>query len=296
MSKEVSSYRQIIKATSIFGGVQVFTIVVSIIRSKIIAILLGPIGIGINSLLNSTTGFISGLTSFGLETSAVKNVAAAYGTSDNGKIATVIIVLRRLVWITGLLGAVLTIILSPWLSQLTFGNKDYTLAFIWISVTLLLNQISKGQTVVLRGLRKINYMARSSLSGAILGLFVSVPIYYKWGIDGIVPAIIVTSVVNLVRTWYFANKVKLQKVSVSKKTTLTEGKEILMLGFMLSLTGLYTLAKDYGLPNWNKPASACLSSRIPFPEASRSDDRRSLPHPRRTSFRTPSHPFRGSTP
>lgn len=247
MSEQQSSYRQIMKATSIFGGVQVFQIIISVVRSKFIAVLLGPTGIGINSLLNSSTGLIAGLTNFGLGTSAVKNVAAAHGTDDIKRISTVVTVLRRLVWITGLLGAILTIVLSPWLSQLTFGNKDYTIAFIWISVTLLLNQISTGQGVILRGMRKINYMARSSLSGSLLGLFVSVPIYYKWGIDGIVPAIIISSIVNLLRTWYFARKVKLEKVSVSRETTLVEGKEMLVMGFMLSLSGLYVLAKDYGV-------------------------------------------------
>ena len=247
MSEQQSSYRQIMKATSIFGGVQIFTIIISIVRSKIIAVLLGPVGIGINSLLMSTTNLIAGLSNFGLGTSAVKYVAAEYGTGNSNRIATVVTVTRRLVWATGLLGTILIIILSPWLSQLTFGNKDYTLAFIWISITLLLNQISTGQGVILRGMRKINYLARASLSGAVLGLLVSAPIYYQWGIDGIVPAIIISSIVNLINTWYFASKVKTEKVSVSRETTLVEGKKILVMGFMLSLSGLYVLAKNYGI-------------------------------------------------
>jgi O-antigen/teichoic acid export membrane protein len=247
MTSQQSSYRQIFKATSLFGGVQVFNIIIAIIRSKFIAVLLGPEGIGINSLLNSTTGFIAGLTNFGLGTSAVKNVAAAHGTGDQQRVATVVTVLRKLVWFTGLLGAILTAILSPWLSQLTFGNKDYTLAFIWISGTLLLNQISTGQGVVLRGMRQLNYMARSSLSGAVIGLAISVPIYYQWGIDGIVPAIIVSSIANLMRTWYFARKVKIEKVEVNRETTINEGKDMLAMGFMLSISGLYVLAKNYGL-------------------------------------------------
>lgn len=247
MTEQQSSYRQIMKATSIFGGVKVFTIIILIVRSKIIAVLLGPTGIGINSLLNSTTGLIAGLTNFGLGTSAVKNVAAAHSTGDSERVATIVTVLRRLVWITGLLGALLTLMLSPWLSQLTFGNKDYTLAFVWISITLLLNQISIGQGVVLRGMREINYLARSSLSGSVIGLIVSVPIYYIWGIDGIVPAIIVTSIANLLRTWYFARKVNIENVTVSHKTTIIEGKDMLIMGFMLSLSGFYVLAKSYGI-------------------------------------------------
>ena len=43
--KEQSSYREIFKSTSLFGGVQVFNILIAVIRTKFIAVLLGPAGI-----------------------------------------------------------------------------------------------------------------------------------------------------------------------------------------------------------------------------------------------------------
>jgi hypothetical protein len=39
-----------------------------------------------------------------------------------------------------------TITFAPLLSKWTFGNKDYTWAFVWLSVTLLLQAISRGQS------------------------------------------------------------------------------------------------------------------------------------------------------
>ena len=54
MAEQQSSYRQIMKATSIFGGVQVFQIFFQVIRSKFIAVLIGPVGMGIVGLLTST--------------------------------------------------------------------------------------------------------------------------------------------------------------------------------------------------------------------------------------------------
>ncbi len=245
MSEQQSSYRQIMKATSIFGGVQVIQIIVQVIRSKIIAVLLGPAGIGINTLLISSIGLMQSLSNFGLQTSAIKNVAEANGTGDNVRVAVIVTVLRRWVWVTGLLGTLLTIVLSPWLSELTFGNQDYTLAFIWISVSLLFNQISAGQLVLLQGLRKINNLANANLSGAFLGLFVTLPLYYFLDIDGIVPAIIATSIVNVLRSWYFAAEVKIEKVEVTCQTTITEGKQMLVMGFMLSLSGLMTVGGAY---------------------------------------------------
>ncbi len=233
------------KATSVFGGVQVVQIIVQIIRSKAIAVLLGPAGMGINSLLNSTIGLVAGLTNFGLRTSAVKNIAEANSNKDTEQVAIIIKVLRRWVWITGLLGSIMTLILSPWLSQLTFGDRSYTLAFIWLSITLLFNQISTGQLVLLQGLRKIKYLANANLTGALFGLTFSLPLYYLWGIDGIVPAIIVTSIINMLRAWYFASKIKVEKVPISRNTTILKGKEMLTMGFMLSISGLITIGAAY---------------------------------------------------
>lgn len=247
LTQEQSSYRQIFKTTSIFGGVKVFEIIVKIINSKIIAYLLGTEGMGIQGLYTSTVGLISGLTNFGLGTSAVKNVSAASSSGDQATVAKVIIVLRRLVWITGILGALIMMFTSSLLSKLTFGNDEYTVGFVWLSTTLLLNQISTGQSVILRGLRKINYLAKSSLTGAVLGLAISTPFYYLYGIDGIVPAIILTSLATLFRTWFYSRKVKIEPLVVNYTETIREGKSMLTLGFMLSVSGLYVLAKNYGI-------------------------------------------------
>jgi O-antigen/teichoic acid export membrane protein len=134
MQEQRSSYRQIVKATSLFGGVQFFQILISVVRSKFVAILLGPSGMGIVGLLTSTTGLITGLTNFGLGTSAIKNISEATATNDNARISSVITVMRRLVWLTGLLGAIVTLVFSPWLSEFTFGNRDYTLCMHFVYV------------------------------------------------------------------------------------------------------------------------------------------------------------------
>lgn len=245
MGKESDSYNQILKATSIFGGVQAFQIIIRIVRAKFIAVLLGPTGMGIASLLGSTTQFIAAITNFGLGTSAVKEISAANATGELPEVSRKTAVVRRWVWITGLLGSIITLVLAPWLSELTFGNDKYTYAFAIISITLLLNQISVGQNVLLRGMRKIKFLAQASVLGSVLGLLTTLPLYYFLGIDGIVPGIIVTSLTTLSLSWYFSQKVKIKTVKVSFQTTVQEGKEMMKLGFMLSLSGMITLGVSY---------------------------------------------------
>lgn len=245
MNEQQSSYRQIMKATSIFGGVQVFNIVISIIRSKIIAVLLGPSGMGIAGLYNSTTGMIGSLSNMGLKTSAVKNVAAADSSGDPARVRTVVSVLKRLVWITGIFGTVITIVFSPWLSELAFGNRDYTIGFIWISVTLLLTQINAGQLVILQGMRKLKYLAKANLSGTASALVISIPVYYFFRLDGIVPAIIITSATTLFFSWLYSLKVGIRKTAISKSVLFSEGGDMLRMGIMLSLSSIISLAASY---------------------------------------------------
>ena len=91
------------KTTSLFGGVQVFNILITMVRTKLIAVLIGPAGMGIAGLLLSTTNLITAGTNFGLNTSAVRHVAAAHAGGDSKRVSEVVGVLRRLVWFTGLL-------------------------------------------------------------------------------------------------------------------------------------------------------------------------------------------------
>lgn len=206
---------------------------------------MGPAGMGIMGLLTSTTGIISSLTNFGLGTSAVKDIAAAFGSGDEKRVGTVITAFRRMVWITGMLGLVITLLLSPWLSQLTFGNHDYTMAFIWLSLTLLFNQLSSGQMVLLQGMRKLKFLATANLSGSTIGLIVTLPLYFFYGIDGIVPGIIGTALVSLLISWYFSGKVKIERVVLSPSQTVVEGKNMLRMGFIISLSSLLSVGAAY---------------------------------------------------
>ncbi|MRX63752.1 O-antigen translocase [Maribacter luteus] len=240
-----SSYRQIMKATSIFGGVQVFNIIISIVRSKVIALLLGPAGMGIAGLLNSTLNIIGSISNFGLGISAVKDIAEANQEGDEIQISRVIIVMRRLVWFTGLLGAIATFFLAPWLSELSFGNHEYTIAFRWLSITLLVKQLSSGQFVLLQGMRKLNHLAKANMLGSVFGLIITIPLYYYYNIEGIVPAIIITAFMTLAINRYFSSKIKIRETKVSAKETKVIGKGMLVLGFVLSLSGLMASAESY---------------------------------------------------
>ena len=181
MSSERDSYKQIFKTTSIFGGIQVLNILIAIAKSKIVAILLGPAGLGIISIFNTTSTLIASCTNFGLNVSAVKSIALANQVEGKQHQSIVIAVVKKLIWVTGIFGFLITIILSPWLSKISFGNNTNTFSFALLGISLLTLHLSSGQNAILQGLRQIKLIALSSLIGSLIGLLLSIPLYYFFG-------------------------------------------------------------------------------------------------------------------
>jgi O-antigen/teichoic acid export membrane protein len=245
MSDNKASYQQILKATSIFGSVQFLTILFSVIRTKIIAVFIGPAGMGIIALLNSTLNLIGNLTGLGIETSAIKSISENYKDDDSKSVSKIAEIVKRIMFFTGILGAFLTIVFSKWISILSFGNDSQMYSLIFLSITLIFKQLTSSHIVVLQGLRKLKLLAKANLHGNLFGLLFSIPLYYFLGIDAIVPTIILSSFAALVFAFYYASKVQLQKESINKTQLLSEGKSIIQLGIMLTISSLLTLFSAY---------------------------------------------------
>lgn len=246
MNETKNSYRDILKATSLFGGVQIINVLISIAKSKLAAVLIGPAGMGIVGLLNSTLNIIIGITKLGLDVSAVKEIAATREENKN-KAFKVVNVLQRLTWFTGLFGSVIMLLLSSWLSEIVFGDDTHTYSFIFISIAVLFNQLTVGNHAILQGLRRLKKLAKATLWGSFSGLIVITPLYYYYGIKGIVPAIILMSFFTFLFSWIYVRKEIQQNEKLSLKETLQEGKSMMKLGFVLSLGGLATILTIYGI-------------------------------------------------
>ena len=245
MSESKSSFQQIFKATSVYGGVQVFNILITIVRSKLVAVLLGPAGMGIFGLLTTTLGLMSSLTNLGLARSAVRDISTSNSTNNEEKISETVSVFQKLVWVTGILGMLLTLIFSPLLSYFTFGNYDYSVAFMLLSGTLLIGQLTVGQSVLLQGLRKISWLAKAGIYSSVVGLLTTIPLYYLYGVKGIVPAIILSSISIYIIQQYFAKRILIRKKPISFKEAFQKGNGMIKLGVVLSINGLISTGASY---------------------------------------------------
>ena len=245
MADKRSSYGNILKATALFGGVRVFQIIIHIIRAKVVAMLIGPAGMGIHNLLKSTLDTVNHVTGCGLQTSAVRDIAKAHDGGDQERIDVVITSLRLIVWLTGLIGVLVVFFGSAPLSYFAFGNYEYSTAFKYLSIIMFATQLNTGQVALLQGTFHYKYLAKSSLIGNFLSLLLTIPLYYYLREKGIVPALIIASLITLYYSWNASRKVTFHYVKLPFSKLFLEGKGMLTLGLVLAIGSLIGNLSSY---------------------------------------------------
>jgi len=244
-SPESGSYRSILKSTSLIGGASVINMLISMVRTKFVAILLGPSGVGLFGMYGQITGLVGAVTGMGIGGSGVRQVAEAVGSNDEARIARTVITLRRTAWLTGGLGLLVMVGLCVPFSQMTFGSNDYAWPIAVLGVTLLTGAIAGGQGCIINGTRRIGDLAKMSIIGAINGTLISIPCFYLWGQKGIVPSIVLSALASLTTSWWFARRVPVKVLDLPWRESYGEARQLLLLGASFMGAGLVLTLNDY---------------------------------------------------
>ena len=240
------SYNQIIKSSSITGGVAAITMVLGMIRLKFAAILISFTGVGLLSSFSSIQGLIGTVAGMGIQSSAVREIAIAVAKGDEQEIGRKVVTLRRVCWITGLAGMLIMIAFSSKLSQLTFNSSSYNIEIAALGFVILLTNLTSGQLVLLQGARCIGSLASIKLIGAIFSTLTAISFYYYFGLRGIVPSMICIALIQFLITWYIARKIPVPQVTISWFNSLHEAKGMINLGIVFMLSALLVTAVNYG--------------------------------------------------
>ena len=124
-------YRHTIKYLGIFGGAQGFSMLLNMLRTKITSVLLGVAGQSIIALSNRTIQMFSDLTGLSLAFSAVRRMSDAYSNGDEAVVEHCVKVVRSIAFLTGLLGTLLMLAVTP---LITKHKKALKVSTFWQNV------------------------------------------------------------------------------------------------------------------------------------------------------------------
>ncbi len=244
---EGEPYGQILKSSVLIGGSSALNVALGIIRSKAMALLLGPAGFGLMGLYMSISNLAQSIAGMGVNSSGVRQIAAAVGTGDTARIARTAAVLRRTSVALGALGAALLLVLSGSVSRLTFGSGERTLPVALLSLAVLFKVVSDGQAALVQGLRRIPDLVRIAAYGGLVATFTTIALVYLFGERGVVPSLIATAGATLIFSWWFGRKARFPTLPLAPSEVGLEVRALLKLGFAFMASGMLTMGTAYAV-------------------------------------------------
>jgi O-antigen/teichoic acid export membrane protein len=242
---ETASYRRILSSSALIGGSSLITVAAAIVRTKFVAILLGPGGLGVMGILTSMTTLVGTLTGMGITTAGVRRIAETAGTADDQQVTRTTVAVRMIMLRLGLIGGVSVALFSMPISRLTFGTSAYTTDIALLSVVVVVGAVSDGYLVILQGLRRMGDLAQVAIAGAVISLVLSVPIAYVWRQSAVVALLIAAAAATLVSAWWYARRVEMAPVTLTWNETFEELKPLIGIGLVSMNAALMVAGMAY---------------------------------------------------
>lgn len=240
-----NSYGQILKSSALIGGSSVLNIAIGVVRTKAMALLLGPAGLGLTGLYTSIADITQNLAGLGINSSGVRQIAEAAGSADTLRIARTSATLRGMSVFLGLLGALVLIIFSPQISSLTFGSRAHSGAVRLLALAVLFRLVAAGEAALVQGMRRIGDLAIMGVSGALAGTFAGILLVYFFRENGIVPSLIAVAVMTFAASWWCRRKIPVPQTSLTPLQMRQEVAPLLKLGFAFMGSSVLTLGAAY---------------------------------------------------
>ena len=196
------SFARILRSSALMGGASVVTLGASLIRAKVIALLVGPAGVGLIGVLTSFNANLASLVGWGLGATAVRTISAADETDRPAKIAAV----RKFGQLLSWLGLLVALLLFWPVGLLTFKSSEYALELFLAGLAVPCLILTTMWSALLQSHGQIKALAKVQAFSALIGLGLGLPLIWFIGLPGIAASVLLAAAVPAVMTWKAASK------------------------------------------------------------------------------------------
>ncbi len=229
------------------GSSSFVVILTGVVKNKVLALIIGPAGLGLVGLYLSIISVVATISGMGINGSGVRHIAAAVSENDNEKLSITCTAVRISSFVFGLVGAISLIVFREQVSVLAIGKSGYGAVVAWLGLGVLATNVSNAQISLLNGLRKLGDLARINVTGALLGLPIACIAVLLWKTNGVIAALVGGNLATLTASWWFYNKSEIPKVKIGRNwnLVLVQLRELLGLGTVLMLSALMTASVQF---------------------------------------------------
>jgi O-antigen/teichoic acid export membrane protein len=231
IAEGASSYRRILKSSSIIGGASFVNILIGLVRTKALAVLLGPTGVGLVSLYRGLLTTASAVATMGLDTVGTRQVAEANALGEERMLA---VARRALFWGTLILassGTAAVWILRKQLAERVLGSASDAGVVGWLSLGVAFAVVAATQGAQIQGMRRIGDMARVTVYGAAVNTIIGVTVIWRWGRPALVYYVLAVPIANFLFGYFYVSRLpKLPRYVISLREITDQWKFLARVG------------------------------------------------------------------
>ncbi len=226
-------YKSLFKTTGMFGAVEVLRLFLRMVTNIGASHLLGPKGVGLIGFVENTVQLLGSLTSFGVQFTGVRDIAALRDRKGE-EFQKTLKNIHLFCLVTGIFAGVISLVGAKYLSILTFDSQDYILWFVALSIYFVFNGATQSKIIFLEGTQNFLRLLRINLIVSFFNMIVVLLAYYFFHINGIIISMIINSLSSYL-LYYSLSGIPKVKVQVSKEEIQDSFKKRLQSGSLLSL-------------------------------------------------------------
>lgn len=214
-------------------------IVISLLRIKVVAVLLGPAGVGLVGILQNLMVTASTVSSLGVGNVGTRQIAEAAGRNELAGIDTA---RRALFWGTLVLAAVGGFVfwtMRHQLAQWVINDPAMADTIGWLSIGVALSIATSAQSALLTGMRRIGDIARAQITSALLFTALGIAAIAWLGDRGLLLYILVVPLTGFIVSHIFVARLPaIQSPRTPLRTLTGQWRTMLRLGIAFMLAGL----------------------------------------------------------
>lgn len=236
------TFKKGIRATSIMGIATLANIIFGLLRMKIAAVLVGPVGVGVLGIYQSLVTTVATAFACGIGTSSTRQIAE--NNTDDGELA-IAIIRKSLAYgtiILALIGGATFYALRDILSTHFFAGDSKSNEIRWLSFCIFLLVITGSQSGFLNGLGKTGYLARIQIFSGFLALSISSVGLLIYGENALVLFTVAMPLSTFVFSLIYINKIKkFDKIyKINYKKIFKSFRYLIVFGFAVMVASLIT--------------------------------------------------------
>jgi PST family polysaccharide transporter len=218
--------KKLFQTTILIGFSQIFIVAIQLVRAKIVAVLIGPMGVGV---LGNTSVFLSlmeNICFLGLNVALLRQASEAISKNDfekTGKIFSTVFFIHLFVTFLAVAGSLLLI---NRISASLYQDFIPLFMIFFVVLTIPLVVFRKDFGNLFNAFNDIKLIARVNVIPSIVSFCSSVPLIIFFGVKGAIASIFLEALLLMMISilffrHYYANKVKIKRTLYSKELAIS---------------------------------------------------------------------------